>query len=221
MHAIRVSSLQKETCLSGYKYAQTDPLLTFLSSLCILWQNIPVRGLNVEKTISSQLLFCGKVITVRVDEVLLENGCTSRREVVEHAGAAAVLAITKDKEALFVRQYRKPIEQELLEIPAGKLEKGEDPAKCAARELAEETGMQAGRIQELASYYSSPGFASEKLTIFLAGELSPAQAEKPDDEILQVLRLPFAEALAMARDGRLQDGKTIIALLLAERLLTD
>lgn len=169
----------------------------------------------MEKTISTKSIYQGKIINVRVDDVELENGTLSKREVVEHPGAVAVLAITEDGDAFFVRQFRKPVEKDLLEIPAGKLDPNETPAACAARELAEETGMAAGSLREIAFYYSSPGFASEKLHLFLATELYPNDVARPEDEILQVEKIPFREALAMARNGRIEDGKTLIALLLA------
>lgn len=169
----------------------------------------------MEKTISTKSIYQGKIINVRVDDVELENGTLSKREVVEHPGAVAVLAITKDGDAFFVRQFRKPVEKELLEIPAGKLDPNETPTACAARELTEETGMAAGSLREIAFFYSSPGFASEKLHVFLATELYPNYVARPEDEILQVEKIPFHEALAMARNGRIEDGKTLIALLLA------
>ena len=105
-----------------------------------------------------------------------------------------------------------------MEIPAGKLDEQEDPAACAVRELAEEVGMKPKNLRQIAFYYSSPGFASEKLYIYLATELEPVDVAKPEDEILEPCKIPFSEALAMARDGRIEDGKTLIALLLAADL---
>ncbi|MHB1255906.1 MAG: NUDIX hydrolase [Dethiobacteraceae bacterium] len=170
----------------------------------------------MEKTISTKFIYKGKVINVRVDDVELKNGTLSKREVVEHPGAAAVLAVARDGNVLFVRQFRKAVEKELLEIPAGKLDPGETPAACVTRELAEETGMAAGNLRKIASFYSSPGFASEKLHIFLATELYPGEVAKPvADELLQVQKIPFQEALTMARNGVIEDGKTLVALLLA------
>lgn len=174
----------------------------------------------MEKTVSSKTIFSGKVITVRLDEVLLENGNTATREVVEHPGAVAIVAITENSEVLFVRQFRKALEKDLLEIPAGKLEPGEDPETCAGRELAEETDMKAGKLRHIASYYSSPGFASEKLDIYLATNLLPVSVEKPGDELITLERIPLHQAVEMARQGQIEDGKTLIALLLAEDLLT-
>lgn len=172
----------------------------------------------MEKTTASKMIYQGKIINLRVDDVELTNGSMSKREVVEHPGAVAILAITAENEVYFVRQFRKPIEKELLEIPAGKLDEQEDPAACAVRELAEEVGMKPKNLRQIAFYYSSPGFASEKLYIYLATELEPVDVAKPEDEILEPCKIPFSEALAMARDGRIEDGKTLIALLLAADL---
>jgi ADP-ribose pyrophosphatase len=173
----------------------------------------------MEKTIASKTLYTGKIINVRLDDVELQNGSRAKREVVEHPGAVAVLAVTEDGKAYFVRQYRKPVEKELLEIPAGKLDSGEGPLGCAVRELGEETGMAADQMRQIAFFYSSPGFASEKLYIYLATGLKPVDVEKPQDEILEAFLLPLDKAVAMARTGEIEDGKTLIALLLAADIL--
>lgn len=171
-----------------------------------------------ERTIAREIKYAGKIITVRVDKVELPDGRTASREVVEHPGAAAVLAVNKAKEAYFVRQFRKAVEKELLEIPAGKLEAGEEPHICAARELAEEVGMAAGDLRLLATFYSSPGFTAEKLYVYLATGLHPVSPSAEDDEFLEPVRLPLAEAVRMARTGEIEDAKTLIALLLAADL---
>ena len=171
-----------------------------------------------ERTIAREIKYAGKIITVRVDKVELPDGRTASREVVEHPGAAAVLAVNKAKEAYFVRQFRKAVEKELLEIPAGKLEAGEAPHICAARELAEEVGMAAGDLRLLATFYSSPGFTAEKLYVYLATGLHPVSPSAEEDEFLEPVRLPLAEAVRMARTGEIVDAKTLIALLLAADL---
>jgi ADP-ribose pyrophosphatase len=173
----------------------------------------------MEKTVLSRLIYQGKVVSLRVDEVLLPDGSKASREVVEHPGAVAVLAVSDDGEAYFVRQYRQAVAENLLEIPAGKLEPGESPADCAVRELAEEAGVKPRQLRQVAVYYSSPGFTSEKLFIYLASGLDPTEASQQPDEDLQVLKIPFPEALSMAREGKITDGKTLIALLLADGLL--
>lgn len=173
----------------------------------------------MEKTIATKRMFEGKIISVRVDDVELTNGSTSKREVVEHSGAVAVLAVTDNQEAYFVRQYRKPVEEELLEIPAGKLDAGEGPKTCAMRELGEEIGMSAKELRQIAFFYSSPGFASEKMYIYLATGLKPVAVATPEDEILQAEKMPLKDAVAMARNGEIRDGKTLVALLLGADLL--
>lgn len=173
----------------------------------------------MEITVSSQLIYQGKIVSLRLDEVLLPDGRKARREVVEHPGAVAVLAVSDEGEAYFVRQYRQAVAEYLLEIPAGKLEPGESPADCAVRELAEEAGVKPKELRQIAVYYSSPGFASEKLFIYLATGLEPAEARQQADEDLQVLKIPFPEAVRMAREGEIADGKTLIALLLTADLL--
>jgi ADP-ribose pyrophosphatase len=178
-----------------------------------------IRKDIMEKTIASKMIYQGKIINLRVDDVALQDGSKSKREVVEHPGAVAILALTDEGDAYFVRQYRKPIEKELLEIPAGKLDDGEEPAGCAARELGEEIGMAADEMKQIACFYSSPGFASEKLYIYLATGLKPVDVQTPEGEILQAFRLPLLEAVAMARSGEITDGKTLIALLLAADIL--
>lgn len=172
----------------------------------------------MEKTTATKMIYQGKIINLRVDDVELTNGSMSKREIVEHPGAVAILAITAENDVFFVRQYRKPIEKQLLEIPAGKLDDREDPADCAVRELAEEVGMKPNKLRQIAFYYSSPGFATEKLYIFLATELEPADVATPEDEILEPLKIPFSKALSMARQGQIEDGKTLVALLLAADL---
>jgi ADP-ribose pyrophosphatase len=173
----------------------------------------------MEKTVSSQLIYQGKIISVRLDEVLLPDGRKASREVVEHPGAVAILAVNDSGEAYFVRQYRQAVAEDLLEIPAGKLEPEESPAECAVRELAEEAGVKPKELRQIALYYSSPGFASERLYLFLATGLEPVEALQEAEENLQVSRIYLPEAIKMAREGKITDGKTIIALLLAADLL--
>ncbi|MDW7652171.1 MAG: NUDIX hydrolase [Bacillota bacterium] len=173
----------------------------------------------MEKTTASKMIYQGKIINVRVDDVELQNGTHSKREIVEHPGAVAVLAVTDDKRVYFVKQFRKPIEKELLEIPAGKLDAGEGPRVCAVRELGEEIGMAAEELRQIAFFYSSPGFASEKMYIYLATGLKPVDVEKPEDEFLQESTLPLKDAVAMARNGEIEDAKTLVALLLGADIL--
>ncbi|MGI5875677.1 MAG: NUDIX domain-containing protein [Dethiobacteria bacterium] len=169
----------------------------------------------VEKTIKTRHVYEGKILNLRVDDVLLPDGSQSKREIVEHPGAVAIVPINDKKEVVFVKQFRKPAEKVLLEIPAGTLKPGETAESCAQRELAEETGYRAGRLQKIASYYSSPGFVGEKISIFLAQDLIEQQVEKPAGEFVIKELFPLSEASRMINEGIIEDGKTIIGLLLA------
>lgn len=172
-----------------------------------------------EKILSSEYPFRGKILNVRVDRVLLPDGRMSTREVVEYSGAVAVVPLTETFEVIMVRQYRHPVGRELLEIPAGKIEAGEEPEACARRELAEEVGLQAGRLEFISRFYPTPGFANELTHLYLARELTPGAASPDDGEFLEVVRLPFAEALKMVLRGEICDAKTICGLLLTSRIL--
>ena len=173
-----------------------------------------------EKTISSKSIYEGKIIKVRLDTVQLPNGKESYREIVEHGGAVAIVPVEDDK-VYFVKQFRKPVEKVLLEIPAGRLEPGEDPEDCARRELAEEIGFQPLELKRLSSFYSSPGFSNETLYLFLARGLVEKKAETHDEgEFLEVEALPFQEALRRASAGEIEDGKTIAGLLMAAYYLS-
>lgn len=166
-----------------------------------------------EKTISSRKIYEGKIIQVRLDKVLLPDGSESYREVVEHGGAVAVVPL-ENEQVYFVRQFRKPAEKILLEIPAGRLEPGEDPEECARRELAEEIGFWPRRLQQLAFFYPSPGFTNEVLYLYLAQELEERQAAKDAGEFLEVVKMSFTEALKKTSNGEIIDGKTMIGLLM-------
>ena len=166
-----------------------------------------------EDTLSRKTLFEGKVVRLHLDKVRLENGREASREIVEHGGGVAVLALV-DGDVLFVRQYRHPAGQALLELPAGKLEKGEDPAACAARELEEETGYRPSGVRELGRFYPTPGYCTEILYMYVAGGLVPTAQNLDPGEFLDVLRIPLDDALAACFDGRIIDAKTALALLL-------
>lgn len=164
-------------------------------------------------------IFTGRVVNLSVERVVLPNGSTTDVEIVRHSGAVAVVAVDDRNEVLLVRQYRHAIGEWLLEIPAGKLEPGEDPLACVARELEEETGFRPGRIEPLGRIWPTPGFSDERIWLYLASELEPGKQDLEPDEVLSVVRMPWAEALASARDGRICDGKSISALLRAEGLV--
>ena len=172
-----------------------------------------------EKTLSSEKIYDGAIIHVRRDRVLLPNGHTSTREIVEHPGGVGILALEADGTVWCVRQYRYPFSRTLLEVPAGKLEPGEAPELAAARELSEETGLTAGRLQYLGANYTSPGYSEEVLHIYLARDLHRGAAHLDPGEFLNVERHPLEELVQMALNGELCDGKTTVALLKTQLLL--
>jgi len=172
-----------------------------------------------EKTIDRKTIFEGRVFTVHLDTVELIDGKIARRELVRHNGGACIVAIDDQERTCLVRQYRKPFEQMLLEVPAGKLEPGEDPMVCAARELTEETGWIAGKIIPLGMMYPTPGYCGEILHLFLGLDLTKGTARLDEGEYLDVVEMPFHEALAMSDRGELPDAKTQMALIKAQRYL--
>jgi ADP-ribose pyrophosphatase len=169
--------------------------------------------------LASEKIFKGLIFEVDRDRLREANGQELVREVVRHNGGAGALPVFDDGRVALVRQYRHPARAELLEIPAGKLEVGEVPEACAARELEQEIGWRAGRLEKLCEFYPTPGFCEEKLHVYLATELQLAAQQLDDDELIEVVYLPLSEAVQMAMRGTLVDSKTIIALLMADRLL--
>lgn len=167
--------------------------------------------------IESQSIFRGAVFEVVRDRLREENGFEIVREIVRHSGGAGCLPLFDDGRIALVKQYRHPARRELLEIPAGKIELGETPMACAMRELEQEIGFRAGRIEALAEFYSTPGFCEERLYVYLATDLQPVEQNLDHDEFVEVVYLPFTEAVMMAERGEFEDSKTIIALLLAAR----
>ncbi len=174
---------------------------------------------KTEKTIVSQTVFDGRVIRVKHDRVLCPNGQESMREIVEHRGGVAVLARTEADEIYLVRQYRYALGEELWEIPAGKLEEGEEPEAAIRRELEEEIGAVAGRLRSLGYIIPTCGYCSEKIHLFLAEELTYTATHPDPDEFLDIMRLPRTEVLERCRRGEIRDAKTICALMRAEELL--
>ena len=175
-----------------------------------------------ETKLDGEVVFSGRLLTVRKDRVALAGGGVTSREVVLHPGAVALAAVDGDGNFIFVRQYRYPVGVELWEVPAGKLEPGEEPFRAAHRELAEETGLAATMMQPLTVFFTTPGFCDEKMHLFLATGLGPARPSdiRPDDdEFIEVERVPLDEAVLMAVDGRIKDAKTIAAIFLARAAL--
>lgn len=166
-----------------------------------------------EVVLSSDVIYSGRVVKLRVDQVRLSNGRVAKREVVDHRGAVALVALDADGNCLLVRQYRAAVGRVLLEIPAGTLEPDEDPTDCATRELAEETGYRPGRLVELLGFYSAPGFCTEHLWVYLATDLVAERAEADADEEIELVRMPLAECVELIRSGEIRDAKSIAGLL--------
>ena len=167
------------------------------------------------QTLSSTDIYKGKVFDIRSDEIS-EGDLVYKREIVVHKGSAVIIPVFSDRTVGLVRQYRHAAGKYLLEVPAGTLEIGEDPLVGAIRELEEEVGVIAAIVDKLAEFYVSPGFLTEKMHLYLATGLTETAQRLDGDEVIEIERVPFAEALEMARDGRIEDAKTIVALLLAQ-----
>lgn len=173
----------------------------------------------LEKNIDSTRVFDG--IILHIDHLTneLPNGKPAKREVARHVGAAAVIPVDGDGNVWLVRQFRAPIDQVLLEIPAGKLDyKGEDRFEAAKRELQEETGLTAGKWTHLTDIVTTPGFSDELISIYLAQDLSFGDSHPDDDEFLNIVRMPLSEAVELVMKGEIPDAKTILAVLMAEKL---
>jgi ADP-ribose pyrophosphatase len=169
-----------------------------------------------ETTIKSKLVFEGKMLKIKKDTVILPNGKQAAREVVVHPGAVAVVAVTDSGRLLLIKQYRYPVAEVIWEIPAGKLEKGEDPLICAKRELAEETGYGAERWTHLSTFFTTPGFSDEIMHVYLASGLEINEQTADDDEFIdEPYFVSFAEALGMITSGEIKDAKTIAGILLS------
>ena len=172
----------------------------------------------IEKSIKRKNLFEGKIVKLDVETVLLPNGNTAEREIIRHPGAVAILPIDSYENIYFIKQFRKAIDNVLIEIPAGKLEQGEDPYQCALRELQEEIGFTSNKLTLINTIYTSPGFADEIIYIYKAEELIISQLEKDDDEFIDVCKFHKNQAFNMIKNGEIKDAKTIVALLTAFKL---
>ena len=173
-----------------------------------------------ERTLSSQLIYEGRAVKLRVDTVQMPGGRQTTREIVEHADCVAVIAIDADDNVLLVKQFRKPVEKELLEIPAGGIEPGEDPVNCVCREMREETGYLPRTVERIGGFYSAPGYCTEYLYLYLATDLisSPLCAE--DTESIKLVRVPISQIPSLITSGRICDAKSIAGLLIYSSLLT-
>ena len=169
---------------------------------------------KLPKVVDSKSIFRGRVIEVTLDTVS-EGEITYQREVVHHAGSAVIIPVFDDGTIALVRQYRHPTVRYLLEAPAGTLRRGELPEDGARREVEEELGVVPGRLEKLAEFFVSPGFCEEKMWVYLATELTTTKQQLEDDEVLEVIRIPFSQALSMITTGEIEDAKTIIGVMLA------
>ena len=163
--------------------------------------------------ISSELVYRGKAVSLKKEEVLLPSGKKIYREIVIHRGASAIIPVMDNGDIIFVRQYRHPIGEYILEIPAGTLKEGEDPEACARRELEEETGYRAGELIHLLTIYPSPGYSSERLHLYLARKLEKGNQNLEADEDISITFLSLEDALEAIRRRRIRDAKTIVGIL--------
>jgi ADP-ribose pyrophosphatase len=169
--------------------------------------------------LKSEVVYTGRAFSIRRDTLRLPDGREAGFDIVEHVGSVVILPLDANGHLLFVRQYRHATGLDLLELPAGTLDEGEAPEACARREVREETGMAAGKLEPLGGFYLAPGYSTEYMVAFLATDLRYDPLEADADEFLSVERLPVAGALAMCERGEIQDRKSLAALLLARRHL--
>lgn len=173
----------------------------------------------IEKTVSTEEIFDGKVVRLRIDTVELPDGKIQTREVLSHPGGVGVIALDEDNNVLMVRQFRPGAKRVMLEIPAGKLEYGENPEECGKRELSEETGFCAGEFTHLAKFYVTPAYCEEIINIYFARNLKTGKQHLDDGEFLNVERIAFDKLYDMVINNEITDGKTIIAVLKLKELL--
>ena len=181
--------------------------------------DLPIEALE-EKSVSSTPIFDGKVLHVRLDEITLPNGVSATREYCHHNGAVCVLPLTDEGEVICVRQYRYPFHEDLLEIPAGKLDSPEeDPNDAVRRELREETGAVANKMIYLGKYYPSPAILDECIYMYLATGLEFGETEFDEDEFIESVRVPLSKLVDLTLEGKIRDGKTQICALRAQMMI--
>src|SRR5579884_1501870 len=176
-----------------------------------------MANIQAERTLSSETVYSGSLISVRRDEVRLPDGRTTAREIVVHPDVVAMVPILPDNRIVFVRQYRKAVDRVLLEVPAGGIDPGETPEDAVRREMKEETGYGVGQMRRLAGFYTSPGFTTEFMYLYEVFDLAPGTATEENDE-LEVVTLNMDEAWSRVRAGEIADAKTLLALQFAGNL---
>ncbi|MEG2000939.1 MAG: NUDIX hydrolase [Evtepia sp.] len=174
-----------------------------------------------ETLLETEQVYDGIIVNVRRDKVTLGDGTPANREVVEHPGGVAVFAIDDEERVILVRQFRYPMGEETLELPAGKLEKGEDPREAALRELEEETGLTPGAFYDMGVSYSSPGIFTEKIYIYFARNLKQGTAHPDEGELLKVIHMPLSELMELVEQGEIVDGKTLVGILKGTLFMRD
>ena len=177
------------------------------------------KNVHIETVLNEKEIFSGRVFRVAQRDVVLENGEKAVRDVVYHNGGAAVLPVDIDGNVYLVRQYRSAFDREVLEIPAGKLEKGEDPFFAAVRELEEETGFKTDSIIKLGEYWPTVGYCSETVYLYLAKMLTKGNTNFDEDEFISLVKMPYVQAYKMCMNGEIRDGKTQLAILKAKYYL--
>jgi len=171
------------------------------------------------KLLKSETLMKGRAFTIRRDYLQTPNGSETKFDIIDHGGSVVIIPVNENGDMYLVRQYRHATRGDLLELPAGTLEGDEDPDLCAAREIREETGMAAGKLSRLGSFYLAPGYSTEFMVVYLATELSHNPLEADADEFLSVERIPVAEVIQMAKRGEIPDAKSLAALFIAKSQL--
>ncbi len=166
-----------------------------------------------ERTLSSQLIYEGRAVKLRIDSVQMPSGRETTREIVEHSDCVAIIAIDADDNVLLVNQFRKPVDRELLEIPAGGIEPGEDPVTTVRREMSEETGYLPRKVERLGGFYSTPGYCTEYLYLYLATDLTPRQLYAEDTENIRLVHVPISQIPSLITSGSICDAKSIAGLL--------
>ena len=171
-----------------------------------------------EKTLKSEKIYKGAIINLRRDKVTVQGG-TSYREIIEHNGGAVIAALTEDKKLVMVRQYRKPADKVMLEVPAGKIDPGEKPLDAAVRELKEETGYTAAKVEFLTQFYPSVGYSEEVLYLYLCTGLTPGETNFDENEAIDIEEVELDRLFKMAMSGEIDDAKTLIAILMVKALV--